>query len=194
MAEEDYTFGIGERKITIPLEYLRLDLFDRELLQRLIKCFQSVMISRVKVKAFHNKTLNLFMTSLVRMLIKLEKEGKLELVFQDGYFAVKVRVVGIEEMPPYIEYHRIFKCTDEQVRIDIHDRDIIEKMLNCVENIIAREKEIKYFIPKFHHRTLSTFITRLYKLFFETDKLRHFNNCVDKDGNLYISTPYAGMR
>lgn len=193
MTEEDFIIGVGERERKIPIEYLRLDLFDRELLHRLIKCFQRVMISRVKVKSFHNKTLNLFMTSLVRMLIKLEKEGKLELVFQDGYLTIKARVVGIEEMPPYIVDHRIFKCTDEQVRIDIHDRDRIEKMLNCVENIVAREEDKKYFIPKFHHRTLSTFISRLYKLFFETDKLRHFNNCVDKDGNLYISTPYAGM-
>lgn len=192
MTEEDFITGIGGRKI--PLELLRLDIFDRELLHNLLKCFKIVMVSKVKVKSFHNKTLNLFMTSLVRMLIKLRKEGKLESAFQDGYLTVKVRVVGIEEMPPYIDQHRVFKCTDEQVRIDIHDRDRIEKMLNCMEIIVAKKEEKKYFIPKFHHRTLNTFITRLFKLFSETDKLRHFNNCVDKEGNLYISTPYAGMR
>lgn len=191
--EEYFIIGAGERERKIPLEYLRLDIFDRAVLDILIRCFQSVMFSRVKVKSFHNKSLNLFMTSTVRMLIKLQKEGKLEILFQDGYLTVKVRVVGIEEMPPYTVPHRVFKCTDEQVRIDTHDRDKIEEMLNCMENILAKKEEKKYFIPIFHHKTLSTFITRLFKLFSETDKLRHFNNCVDKDGNLYISTPYAGM-
>jgi len=64
-------------------------------------------------------------------------------------------------------------------------------MMACLNDIVVSEKEEKYFIPMFHHRTLKTFIMGVYKIFFETNKLRHFNNCVDKDGNMYISTQYV---
>jgi lysyl-tRNA synthetase class I len=127
------------------------------------------------------------------MLIKFGAEGKMESSIQDGYLTIKTKVVKIEELEKYIGQHRAFVCTDKSVRIDTHDRNIIEKMLNCMEKIVAKEEEKQYFISKFHHKTLKKFFDTLYKLLFETDKLRHFNNCVDKDGNLYVSTLYAGM-
>jgi hypothetical protein len=189
MTEEDFIIGIGGRKIL--LELLRLDIFDREILHNLLECFKKSM-DWPEVKSFHNMTLNLFITSLVSMLIKFESEGKMESSIQDGYLTVKAKVVKVEELEKYIGQHRAFACTDKSVRIDTHDRNIIEKMLNCMENIVAKEEEKQYFISKFHHRTLKKFFDILYKLLFETDKLRHFNNCVDKDGDLYISTPYVG--
>jgi hypothetical protein len=188
MPEEEFIIGPNGRKI--PIEYFRLDSFDREVLKNTLKCFKRVLRG-LSVKNFHNETLNLFVVSVIRMLDKLESTGKMESVMSDGRLIVKAAVIKEEEEAKKGVGNRPFLCTDKSVRIDTHDRNIIEKMMACLNDIVVSEKEEKYFIPMFHHRTLKTFIMGVYKIFFETNKLRHFNNCVDKDGNMYISTQYV---
>jgi hypothetical protein len=189
MTEEEFIIGPGGRKILV--EYLRLDRFDRDMLHTLLTCFARAM-DWPKIKTFHNETLNTFIDSVFVVLDELVSTGKMESVMSDGMLIVKAKVIKVEERARSIGQYRSFLCTDKSVRIDAYDRNIIVKMMDCMNDIVVSEKEEKYFIPMFHHRTLKKFITSLYKIFFETDKLRHFNNCVDKNGNMYISTMYAG--
>jgi hypothetical protein len=187
--ESDFILDLGGRKI--PMEQLRLDNFDREILHSILKCFEKSM-DWPEVREFHNESLNLFMTSLVVMLTKIEFDGIMNSSIQDGKLTIKVKVVQVEKVEPRIKQHRAFKCTSESVRIDGHDRQIVENMINCMNDNVAKKEEVKYFISAFHHRTLKIFFNKLYKAFYEFGDLWHFNNCVDKEGNLYVSIPYAG--
>lgn len=189
MNEEEFIIGLSGRKI--PIERLRLDMFDRDILHKLLICFGSAM-EWPNIKSFHNETLHLFINSLVIMLDTLEETGKMESVMSDGMLTIKTGVIKAEERGRSIGQTRSFLCTDKSVRIDLHDKNIIEKMMDCMNDIIVKKEEKDRFIPMFHHRTLMMFFVRLYKIFLDTDKLRHFNNCVDKEGNMFISTLYIG--
>jgi hypothetical protein len=183
--DEGFILDIAGRKI--PIEYLRLDNFDRNILNNLLGCFGGV-IRMSNIRTFHNKTLEMFIKSVVKMLLEFEETGKMESSMTDGRLTIKVAVDKVVRR----SIDRAFLCTDENVRIDTYDRKIIENMIDCMNDNIAREDEIEYFIPMFHHRTLKNLFIGLYKILFETKKLRHFNNCVDKEGNMYISTMYTG--
>lgn len=184
-ASEEFIVGPGGKKI--PIEYLRLDTFDREILDNLLDCFGDRLIIS-NIPAFHNKTLEMFVKSINNVLLQFMLTGKMDAIMSDGRLTVKVAVDKVVRR----SLNRAFLCTDEHVRIDTYDRKIIEKMINCMDTYVVSKDEIEYFIPMFHHRTLKNFFIALYKILFETKKLRHFNNCVDREGNMYISTLYVG--